>query len=86
MHDVPVVWYRYEPVSQDTDIVIKTADTLKRNEYIKDVMNNADWQAYLDKNLSAGKEVIYRRNIIAYTSHKDAGLASIDDLKKILDR
>ncbi|HHV33270.1 MAG TPA: hypothetical protein GXX71_01055 [Acholeplasma sp.] len=86
MHDVPVVWYRYEPVSQDTDIVIKTADTLKRNEYIKDVMNNADWQAYLDKNLSAGKEVLYRRNIIAYTSHKDAGLASIDDLKKILDR
>lgn len=85
-HSVPVVWYRYEPVKKETDIVIKTADTLKRNEYIKNVLNNSDWQKFLDKNLSEEKEVIYRRNMIAYTSKKDLGLKSIEDLKKILDR
>lgn len=85
-HAVPVVWYRYEPVSKDTEIVVKTADTLKRNEYIKDVLNNKDWQEYLNKNLSSENEVSYRRNIVAYTSKKGTGLKSIDDLKKILDR
>lgn len=85
-HLVPVVWYRYEPVKKETDIVIKTADTLKRNEYIKEILNNQDWQKFLDKNLSEEKEVNYRRNMIAYTSKKDIGLKSIEDLKKILDR
>lgn len=86
MHAVPVVWYRYEPVNKETSIVIKTADTLKRNDYIKDVLNNKNWQEFLNKNLTEEDEVTYRRNIIAYTSQKENGLKSIDDLKKILDR
>lgn len=84
-HLVPVTWYRYEPVSKDTNMVIKTADTLKRNEYLKNVLNNEDWQKYLDKNLSLENQVGYRRNIVAYTA-KPSGLTSIDELKKILDR
>lgn len=86
MHDVPVRWYRYEPVSKDTDIVIKTADTLKRNEYIKDILNNQDWQEYLDKNLSEEQGVEYRRNIVAYTARKETSQASINKLKQMLDR
>lgn len=86
MHNVPVRWYRYEPVSKETDIVIKTADTLKRNEYIKDILRNQDWQEFLDKNLSEEGEVEYRRNIVAYTTKKGTSPASINKLKEMLDR
>lgn len=86
MHNVPVKWYRYEPVSKDTDVIIKTADTLKRNEYIKNVLKNQDWQEFLDKNLSEEREVEYRRNIVAYTTKKGTSPASINKLKEMLDR
>lgn len=85
-HNVPVHWYRYEPVSNTTNLTLKTVDTLKRNDYIKDVMNNRNWQEFLNNNLSDGGEANYRKNIVAYTSKKDSNLPSIEQLKKILDR
>ncbi len=86
LHSVPVHWYRYEPVHKTTNMVIKTVDTLKRNDYIKDVLNNRDWQQFLNNNLSDEGEVEYRKNLVAYTSKKDSGLPSIAELKRLLDR
>ncbi len=83
-HNVPVYWYRYEPVSKQSNVIVKTADDLNRNTYIKEIMAKEGWAQFLSKNALANHQLEFRRNIIAYTTDTKLNPLDINHLDTLL--
>lgn len=69
-HSVPVVWYRYVPVKNESIVVIKVAKELEQKNYIDNIYGNQQWKNFFGSRAVSLDAVLFRKNMIAYVSNK----------------
>ncbi len=83
VHSIPVVWYLYQPVNQVSRAVIKTAKDVTRESFLSKV-GQTDWQAFLKDRIGLDQQMIYKKNLVAYTTSTELNPLDIDNLNKLL--
>lgn len=83
VHQVPVYWVEYIPVSQESEVVVKVSKDIDRKTYADQMSTNKSWKDFFASSMGVVSP-IFRRRMIAFLSQKQFGSKEYKALTSLL--
>jgi len=84
-YNVPVKWIQYIPVEKTSNVLIKKADNLTREAFLKQVYGNNQWKDFFTRFVGSLDNLSYRKNLLVMILKNDLSQSDLTEINKFVN-